>query len=156
MLDYFPDLSLTTGIVLVCVVVLIIVAFTRRKNTREVEMLTPVEWAALAATISAMADVIQFGERTFDRYFRARRDSPENARKVEALQQAFGTYSDAEIEAIRRRVEACRERFIGEGSGEARKKCLCSVLRDVRDGNGGTIPDEEWSRYYDVLGCETI
>jgi len=114
---------------------------------------TSAEWAALAANISAMIDVYRIGKETFETYFDRRLNSKSNADKAKALEQSFGTYSDSEIDAIEARIQSCRDRFITEGSGEARKNCLCSVLQDVMMGNGGTIPDSEWSNVYDALGC---
>lgn len=105
-------------------------------------------WASVAAIVSAMADVVTVGRETFDYFLRQRLDDPDLPRKAAVLAATYSTYSDREIEAIRKRVENCRDRFIEEGSGEARKNCLCSVLRVVKDGNGGYIPVEEWQRAY--------
>lgn len=114
---------------------------------------TLVEWASLAAIVSAMSDVLTIGAQTFDFFFRRRLADPALPQKAEVLRDAYSTYSDREVEAIKKRIEACRDRFIKEGTGEGRKTCLCSVLQDVKDGNGGTIPVDEWQKAYDKLGC---
>jgi hypothetical protein len=116
-------------------------------------MLSLEQFAYLAAIISAMADVYTVGRDTFSDYFAARQRAPDYRDKGQRLQQALSTYSDAEMEAIKARIEACRDRFILEGSGPQRKTCLCSVLSDVRADNGGIIPEPEWQRVYDQLGC---
>jgi restriction system protein len=116
-------------------------------------MVEPFSLATAAAVISAMVDIIQLGKESFQEYLSRRQKDPTLAAKEQALAKAFSTYSHPEVEAILERIESCRRRFIGEGSGAARRNCLCSVLGDVRDGNGGTIPDPEWERNYDQLKC---
>jgi hypothetical protein len=111
------------------------------------------EFAALAAIISAMADVYTVGRDTFSEFLSRRQSSPDYQAKGQLLQHAFSTFSDAELEAIKKRIEACRDRFIREGSGGQRKTCFCSVLTDVKDGNGGVINDPDWRRAYEQLGC---
>src|SRR2546425_5637822 len=102
------------------------------------------DWASLAAIISAMIDVVQFGGQTFQAFLKKRREDPKLPERARALEAALSTYSEEEIQAIIDRINACVARFMAEGSGKNRQKCLCSVLRDVKDGNGGTIPDLEW------------
>ena len=116
-------------------------------------MVDPAILAALAASISAMVDVIRIGKETYEEYYLKRQDDPALQQKIAALQTGFSTYSPEEIEAIEGRLENCRKRFITEGDGGARKTCLCSVLTDVRDGNGGHIPDDEWEEAYQTLNC---
>ena len=116
-------------------------------------MIEPISLATAAAVISAMVDVIQLGKETFLEYFSRREHDPTLPAKEQALVKAFSTYSPGEIQAILDRIESCRQRFIDEGAGPARRNCLCSVLRDVRDGNGGTIPDPEWERNFSQLNC---
>lgn len=119
-------------------------------------MTTPfaiVDWNAIAAMISAMADVITIGRESYDFYLRLRHADPSTAETAEILAKAFSSYSPDEIAAIENRITRCRDRFIQEGAGEARRKCFCSVLRDVRDGNGGTFPNPEWERTFTHLNC---
>ena len=116
-------------------------------------MVEPFSLAALAATISAMVDVLRLGKETYEEYFRQRERDPSLAEKVKVLSLTFSTYSSEELDAIKERIENCRRRFIEEGAGDARRRCLCSVLRDVRDGNGGTIPEPEWESAFEQLKC---
>ncbi|SEP79046.1 hypothetical protein [Nitrosomonas ureae] len=116
-------------------------------------MLEPFSLAGLAAIISAMVDVIRLGKETYEEYLERREGDPAIERKARALETAFSTYSPEEIAAISARIHNCRRRFIEEGAGDARHGCLCSVLRDVRDGNGGSIPDPEWEEAYRQLKC---
>lgn len=113
-----------------------------------------IDWGATAAMVSAMIDVIRLGRESFQEYFARRSSGPDRERKGAELEKALSTYSPAEVGAIVDRINACRDRFIEEGVGEKRKRCLCSVFRDVKDGNGGTLPDPEWQRAYELLGCE--
>jgi hypothetical protein len=112
-----------------------------------------IDWGTTAALISAMIDVIQLGRDSFQAYFERRTKAPDVETKGAELERALSTYSVGEIDAIINRIEKCRDRFIEEGVGENRKRCLCSVFRDVRDGNGGVLPDPEWQRAYEQLGC---
>jgi hypothetical protein len=116
-------------------------------------MLSLEEFAQLAAIISAMADVYTVGRDTFSAFLSRRESSPEYIAKGRRLQQALSTFSDGELDAIKQRIEACRARFIREGSGAQRRECLCSVLSDVMVGNGGIMPDPEWTRVYEQLAC---
>ena len=111
-------------------------------------------FADIAAILSAMCDMVSLGKESFQAYLDRRRQDSSNQKNADLLQRALSTYSDAEVEAIRRRIESCRDRFIREGSGENRKACLCSVLSDVKEGNGGQIPVKEWEDVYDRLGCD--
>lgn len=118
-------------------------------------MILPVslDWGTMAAIISAMVDVIQLGRDSFQAYFEKRKQDPRFAERGAALEQAFSTYAPEEVEAIADRINSCKDRFAKEGSGKNRVRCLCSVLRDVKDGNGGSIPDPEWQKAYDKLNC---
>jgi hypothetical protein len=109
------------------------------------------DWADVAAIVSAISDVIKTGRETFTLFYNQRRASPQINIQAKVLQTTFQTYSDEEIEAIRKRIENCRDKFIQEGSGKQRAICLCSVLSDVKDGNGGEIPIEDWEDLYAQL-----
>lgn len=115
--------------------------------------LSAAEWGTIAATISAMADVYQIGKETYETYFKRRLATKDNEAKARALERAFGTFSDEEVSSIDERIKGCRQRFIDQGSGQSRKSCLCSVLLEVLLGNGGSIPDPEWQRLFEALGC---
>src|SRR5262245_65586107 len=112
-------------------------------------MLSLEQFSALAAIISAMADTYTVGREAFSAYLSRRQQAFDYRSRGVILQNALSTYSDSEIEAIKERIESCRDRFIREGSGEQRKNCLCSVLADVKNGNGGIIPDPEWEKVFE-------
>jgi hypothetical protein len=116
-------------------------------------MLTLEQYAALAAIISAMTDVYTVGRDSFTSFLDRRKRASDYLSRGELLKHALSTFSDRELDAIKERIEGCRDRFINEGSGVRRKNCLCSVLNDVRDGNGGSIPIPEWDDIYNQLGC---
>lgn len=114
------------------------------------------DYASLMATISAMcavwgvADTVIRGKMFNLAYQR----NLNTFKEVELglLQQALSTYNDAEILAINRRMENCSNIFIAEGDGKQRAKCLCNVLNNVREGNGGELPDiDNWRRTYGQL-----
>lgn len=116
-------------------------------------MVTLEQASQLAAIVSAMADVYTVGRETFASYLRARQSDANYEAAGERLLVALGSYNDREVNRIKARIEGCRDRFIAEGGGSDRKDCLCSVLREVRDGNGGTLPDKGWQKTFEVLGC---
>lgn len=112
------------------------------------------DYANVVATISAMCAVFQTGKDIYESYFSEYLRSPNIEREAEMLRLALMTYSEEEVEEIEDRIEGCRNRFIREGSGERRARCLCSVLTDVKDGNGGDIPDiDSWGEIYEQLKC---
>ncbi len=112
------------------------------------------DWAAIGAIISAMCDVITLGRETFEYYYEQRLKDFHSPQRGAVLQAAFSTYTDRDIEAIKERIEGCRDRYIKEGGGAGGSVCLCSVLTDVRDGNGGQIPEiDNWPEAYEILHC---
>ncbi|MDE0035830.1 MAG: hypothetical protein OXU75_22215 [Deltaproteobacteria bacterium] len=117
--------------------------------------LGPQEYVALAAIISAMVDVYRLGTETFQSYYYRWYESEENVDRARKLQSVLSTYSDAEIKAIKDRIENCRMKFIAEGDGDQRRRCLCSVLYDVKTGDGGNIADD-WANMYEHLKCVNV
>ncbi len=110
-------------------------------------------WAELAAIVSAMVDVINIGRDSFVSYFGSRSRNPQNVQHAAILMNSLSSYSNDEIEAIANRIYGCRKRFISEGDGAQRSRCLCSVLSDVRAGNGGRIPIPAWEEMFNKLKC---
>lgn len=106
--------------------------------------------ASIAAIISAMCDVYATGRDTFQYFYEKRLAEPENVQRAQLL---GSTFDDDELEAIKKRILGCRKRFISEGDGKQRRVCFCSVLTDVKDGNGGDIPVDEWAKMYEQLKC---
>ena len=112
------------------------------------------DYANIVATISAMCAVVQTGKEIYESYFSDYRGSPNIEKEAHTLRLALMTYTENEVKEIEDRIEGCRDRFIKEGSGERRARCLCSVLTDVKDGNGGDMPDiDSWEEIYDQLKC---
>src|SRR5262249_11753855 len=82
---------------------------------------------------------------------RREKDTSDEARRASRV---FSTYSEDEMQAILRRLQDCRDRFVTEGSGEARSRCICSVFKDVSDGNGGELPHiDDSQRMFRQLRC---
>lgn len=105
--------------------------------------------AQVASIASAVFNAIRFGESVSDWLSRA------DLKKIEAQAVVLAnTYSNSELESIRDRLEACRRRFEREGDGAQRVRCVCSVLHDARDGNGGSFPISEWKEAFSILGCD--
>jgi hypothetical protein len=66
----------------------------------------------------------------------------------------YSTYSEAEVSSLLRRLNGCRERFVQQGGGSDRARCICGVLSEAIEGNGGTLPEiDGWPRIYSQLGC---
>lgn len=91
-------------------------------------------------------------ERTHEKY---RRD-PETIREAQRVSVQFQTFSDAEVKSLLSRIEGCRDRFISQGGGTDRARCICSVLNEAREGNGGELPlIDDWQKIYAQLSCST-
>ena len=89
-------------------------------------------------------------ERTHQKY---RRD-PETIREARRASVQFQTFSEAEVESLLDRIQGCRDRFISQGGGADRARCICSVLNEARAGNGGELPlIHDWRKIYDQLAC---
>jgi hypothetical protein len=73
-------------------------------------------------------------------------------REAQRASETYSTFSEEEVEAISTRLKACRDRFIAEGSGAQRARCMCSVFDDLMEGNGGVLPPiDDWERIYRQL-----
>jgi len=112
-------------------------------------------WLEVLSYIKALFEAITLGSDIQQQYEKHRNERDTIA-EAERVSQVFSTYSEAEVQAILQRLKACRDRFISEGSGTGRKKCLCSVFKDVIDGNGGKLPRiDDWENIYNQLNCAT-
>lgn len=116
-------------------------------------MISLKEASEIAAIVSAMADVVSFGKEQFNYYLGTRSRAPDFEARGKQLQHALQTYSDDEIAAIKERLAHCAAQFIAEGNGKARRTCLCSVLTNVKDGNGGELPFPDWEDLYRQMKC---
>ena len=103
-------------------------------------------WLEVISWIKALVDVSSLSSDAYSAY-RKHRDEPDTRRAAELASTRYSTFSDKELAAIASRLEACRDRFIAEGSGAQRNKCFCNVFRDLIDGNGCVLPHvDNWQR----------
>jgi hypothetical protein len=109
------------------------------------------ETTALVKSIDQSVTAIRSGKRDEEG---VEPDSETSVTHILAARIALGTYSDDEVREIRRRLEDCKKQFMMTFQGKNRAVCLCFVLEQVKDGNGGTLPDPDWQRDYSQLGCD--
>ena len=75
-------------------------------------------------------------------------------REAARVSVEFSTYSEEEVSDLLRRLNGCRDRFVQQGGGSDRARCVCSVLSEAMEGNGGSLPEiDDWPRIYSQLGC---
>lgn len=115
-------------------------------------MANPLLWLEALAGLKALYDLVQGGVEYAASYqqHREERATIAEARRASAT---FSTYSDRELKEIIRKIEGCRDRFIGQGSGADRVQCFCSILNEVRDGNAGLPHIDAWQSMYNQLKC---
>jgi len=88
--------------------------------------------------------------KTYAKY-RNDRETQQESRRVSVV---FSTFSEEEVQALADRLRGCRDRFVEQGSGTDRARCICSVLNEVVAANGGTLPAiDDWQNIYFQLGC---
>src|SRR5258708_40298926 len=108
-------------------------------------------WLEALAGFKALYDLVKSGADYAKSYQMHRRESDTIA-ESERVSGVYSTYSDREIQELIRKIEACRDRFIKQGSGADRARCLCSIFNEIRDGNGGRLPViDDWQRMYNEL-----
>lgn len=117
-------------------------------------MASPQTWLEILAWLKTLFETTKATIDLTTTYQKYRQDR-ETIQESQRVSVAFAsTYSDTEVDALLKRIEACRDRFIAEGSGKNRNACLCSVFQDAIDGNGGTLPlIDDWEKMYRTLGC---
>ena len=77
---------------------------------------------------------------------------PDTIAESKRASARYSTYSDREVQEIVKKIEACRDRFITQGSGTDRARCLCSIFEEIKAGNGGSLPRiDDWERMYNQL-----
>jgi hypothetical protein len=110
-------------------------------------------WLEVLSYVKALFEAITLGADVREQYQRHRNERDTIA-EAERVSQAFSTFSEDEVQAILDRLKACQDRFIKEGSGPARKRCLCNVFKDVIEGNGGRLPRiDDWENMHKQLNC---
>ena len=118
-------------------------------------MASPLIWLEALAGLKALYDLAK-GAADYTLSYQKHRQEPDTIREANRISSALSTYSDREVEELLKKIEGCRDRFISQGSGKDRARCLCSILSEIKDGNGGHLPHvDDWRRMYDELNCET-
>lgn len=110
-------------------------------------------WLEVLSWTKALFEATTLGVDLRNAYeqHRQEKDTISEAKRVS---ETVSTYSEEEVEALLNRLKQCRDRFIQEGSGPSRAKCLCSVFADAMAGNGGQLPDiDDWQKFYRQLNC---
>jgi hypothetical protein len=92
-------------------------------------MATPLLWLEALAGLKALYDLAQGGVDYVTSYQRHRQEADTIAESRRAS-RAFSTYADREVEELIKKIEGCRDRFITQGSGADRARCLCSIFRN--------------------------
>jgi hypothetical protein len=110
-------------------------------------------WIEILSLTKALFDAIKSGLDIAESYQRHKQEE-DTIREAQRVSEMFTTYSEAELKDILRRLEDCRDRFIQQGSGQDRARCICSVLNEVMIGNGGQLPlIDDWGNIYRQLNC---
>jgi hypothetical protein len=110
-------------------------------------------WLEALAGLKALYDLSE-GAVDFAASLNRHREEKETQLAAQYASADYSTYSNAEIEAILKRIEGCRLRFITQGGGEDRKNCLCSIFKEIVAGNGGTMPRvDDWDNMFRRLNC---
>jgi hypothetical protein len=110
-------------------------------------------WLEALAGLKALYDLVE-GAVDWAASYQRHRQEADTIREAQRVSVEFSTYSDAEIQAIIRRIEGCRDRFIAQGGGKDRASCLCSIFNEIIAGNGGFLPNiDDWQKMYKVLHC---
>jgi hypothetical protein len=113
-------------------------------------------WLEVLSWTKALFEATTLGADLRKAYEKHRKEKStiEEARRCSRV---FSTYSEEELQAVLKRLEGCRDRFVSEGSGTARRQCQCSVFKDVIDGNGGDLPEiDDWRRIFRQLRCSEV
>jgi hypothetical protein len=114
-------------------------------------MATPLLWLEALAGLKALYDLVQGGV-DYAAGLRKHREESHTIAESQRASTVFSTYSDGEIAELIKKIEGCRDRFIAQGSGADRARCLCSIFREISDGNGGVLPViDDWQRMYGQL-----
>jgi hypothetical protein len=111
-------------------------------------------WLEALAGLKALYDLAS-GVPDYLASYRRHIEDKETIAESRRASEKFSTFSDDEIRDLSRRIEGCRERFIAQGSGRDRANCLCSIFKEIIDGNGGELPKiDAWDRMYEQLQCD--
>jgi hypothetical protein len=117
-------------------------------------MASPALWLEVLSLTKALFDAVKSGEDIVASY-RKHHEEKDTIQESRRVSVKFSTYSDKEVNSILSRLEGCRDRYIKQGGGADRASCLCSVLNEVKKGNGGQLPRiDDWENMYRQMGCD--
>lgn len=117
-------------------------------------MASPLLWLEALAGLKALYDLLEFGV-DYAAALRKHRDESDTVAESSRAAAQFSTYSDSEIQQLIRKIAGCRDRFIMQGSGADRARCMCSIFQEISEGNGGQLPRiDDWQRMFDQLRCK--
>lgn len=110
-------------------------------------------WLEVLSWVKALFEATTLGADLHKAYEQHKREQTTIA-EAQRVSSVFSTYSEAEVDALLKLLKGCRDRFISQGSGVARTRCICSVLREAMEGNGGKLPViDDWQNIYRQLNC---
>jgi hypothetical protein len=119
-------------------------------------MVSPEVWLEILAWTKTLFEATKAAIDLDQTYLKYSRD-PDVVREAKRVSLTISTYSDEEVEALLHRLKGCRDRFVSQGSGKDRAKCICSVLNEARVGNGGQLPIiDDWQNIYALLRCSIV
>jgi hypothetical protein len=111
-------------------------------------------WLEVLAWTKALFEATTKGIDLYGAYRKYTRDR-ETLAEASRVSVVFSTFSEAEVAALLERLEGCRDRFVEQGGGAERTRCICSILNEARRANGGTLPlIDDWQRIYSTLNCK--
>ena len=114
-------------------------------------MASPLLWLEALAGLKALYDLVGSGV-DYTKSYLAHREERDTIAESKRVSRKFSTFSDREVEALIRKIEGCRDRFIAQGSGADRARCLCSIFEEIKAANGGSLPViDDWERMYNQL-----
>jgi hypothetical protein len=119
-------------------------------------MAGPLLWLEAMAGLKALYDLVS-GVPDYYASFRRHREEKDTIEAAHLASERYSTFSDEELRMLIGKIEGCRDRFILQGSGKDRARCLCSILVEIKDGNGGELPDvDAWRAMYAQLRCASV
>lgn len=118
-------------------------------------MVSPQTWLDVLAWTKALFEATKASIDLVATY-RKYREDPATIREAFRVSAVYSTYEEGEIQALLKRLQGCRDRFMAQGGGEERTRCLCSVLAEAAAGNGGDLPPiDDWQNIYSQLKCRS-
>jgi hypothetical protein len=116
-------------------------------------MASPHLWMEVLSWVKALFEAGALSADLTKLYLKYRND-PATVKEAQRVSVAFSTFSDAEVESLLSRLKGCRDRFIAQGGGSERARCICSVLHEAAEANGGALPAiDDWENIYRQLRC---